>query len=432
MRKSGVIFFVILAILGGLAIPKIGLTQVAYVSFPFTGSTFPLRHPLYRSFFPGEGLRLGPFQVHPTLGFASLYTDNVFRDTNNRQSDIGYFVAPGLQAFLPLGERHELLVDYRAVQQNYQRFPENNVFTHEASGLLKMSYSGGLKLNFHGLHVRGFDPRGSLLDLQRRDLTTWNTNTFTGRAEYMGIHTGMSLSLRSQKWNFENNNQAAARDFLSNSADVTFFAKATPNTYATLNIGVADIIYDENKQLDGFMYSIHAGLTIPAGEKFSGELLAGLDILNFKRAPLSEDAELPEGLSPGGNTQKRISMRGKLNWQPTPRLSFFVQPFRRIRQAAVFSASTYIATGFVFSSKYDFGPRTSFFARTFYSNNEFTPDLGSQGREDDLFQQTIGMNYMAIRWLAFKVGYFYSQRSSNLPLQDFYANSIMISVQGIL
>ena len=44
----------------------------------------------------------GPVRLHPFMGVAEMYTDNVFR-TNSKRSDFFTTLAPGIQAQLPIG-----------------------------------------------------------------------------------------------------------------------------------------------------------------------------------------------------------------------------------------------------------------------------------------------------------------------------------------
>lgn len=428
---SVVVFAGIVGIGGGLGVYENAWSQIA---FPFTGSHTPQRGIQFlRSKLPGEGIQAGPFRLHPSLGFGTVVTDNVFRLKTDRHSDIGHFIAPGIQAYLPMGERHDLLIDYRGTQHLYQRFSENNVFTQEATGTLKFDFPGRLKLMLVGQHTGGFDPRGSILDLQLRELITWNTNSFWGQAEYRGNRLGTRLSLRSTKWNFDDAGQARIRNHLSTSANVTLMAKATRDIYGTLTLGIADTSYDENTQLNSFAYFIMSGFEIPLTATFTGHFRAGVTVLNFDRAAIPFDEEPPEGLSRGGDTQQRFSMRGDFTWDPSSKINVWSRVTREIRQAAVFNANTYTTTNMFLVANYRLNNQVSLISNTFFSHNEFTPDgFGEGGRVDNLFSQGLSVGYRAVRWLGIRIGYRYSMRTSTRPESDFQANSFYVSIQAAM
>ncbi len=435
MNRRALGLFVIFVVCGFGMVPAKSLAQLAPISFPFTGTDFPNFFAEPRPVLGSEGLRFGPVQVRPTLGVATIFTDNVFRDNKPREADIGYAIAPGIQAFLPIGELHSFMIDYRGSQHWYQRFSENNIFSQEASGYLSFKYPGGVTVSLLGQHVGGYDPRGSILDLQLPEMTQWNTNTFVGKVRYFGPRFGFGLSMTSRKYNATNNDQGRFRDHLTNSANFSFHIKATRKIYGTLSFGIQDITYDENKQLDGFMYSINAGFTIPLGEQLTGQFLAGISVLNFDRAALPLDQAPPDGLSPGGETQKRQTMMGDIAWKPSSRIMVNLRTFRRIQQAAVFGANVFFTTGISLNASYRLTDRTTLFGGTRFSNNEFTSELSGRGdRVDDLFFQSVGVTYRAVRWLGVKLMYSYAQRSSTAPegFGDYYANSFLISLQGIL
>ena len=127
----------------------------------------------FRQRLPGEGLKIGRVEVNPFLGVGEVYTDNVFRRDTRRKSDFLTAIAPGIQGYLPFGGTHSLLLDYRAAQFLYAKFNENNALAQNGLGHLTLNFPGGLNINLQGGHVEGFDPRGSEVDSQQRDITKW-------------------------------------------------------------------------------------------------------------------------------------------------------------------------------------------------------------------------------------------------------------------
>ncbi len=65
-------------------------------TFPWTG-LYPIYPSGYIPIEQEEGVRVGPLTLHPFMGMAELYTDNVLR-TQAKQSDFITTVAPGIQA----------------------------------------------------------------------------------------------------------------------------------------------------------------------------------------------------------------------------------------------------------------------------------------------------------------------------------------------
>ncbi len=433
-KIHGFALFLFLAVsVVGVLITEKSMAQVSpnTLSFTYTGNVIPSRGrltPLLR----GEGLRAGPFRVHPFLGVAEIYSDNVFRRNVNRQSDFVHTIAPGLQVQLPFARFHKMVLDYRASQWISQRFSVNNVLRQDLTGQVLLDFPGGLNLNFQGGYIKGFDFRGAAVDVQAREPTKWHTKTFFGEAETIGSQLGVRLRVRGIDWKFENNDQAPRRDRLSSRGDLTFFGLIAPKTFVLLNFGVTRQVYDQNTQLDSMSYRLNTGLRWRASGKTTGEIQVGYQILNFDRAPVIQ----PPGslLSSGGNGREIVQVSGNLNWRPTSRSSIRVQPFRTIRQSGVFGTSIFTQTGMNLNARYAIGTRTSLNGNFQYSNDEFVNDQGSQtsqNRTDNRLRGSIGLTYRAVRWLGVTTQYQYQQRSSTINTFDFYANTLMVSIQGV-
>ena len=183
--------------------------------------------------------------------------------------------------------------------------------------------------------------------------------------------------------------------------------------------------YDENKQLDSFSYGVFTGFELAPSRLLSGEIRVGYTILNFDRAPV----EQPPGsdLSTGGKQQKRLTMRGNFEWRPTSRSSLRLRPFRLIRQSAVFDTSTFVQTGVRISARHTLTDRVAVRGRFFYTNSDF-----EEGRRDNRFRLGTGLEYRTVKWLGFRLDYIFGKRFSNENRFEFYSNSIMVSVQGLL
>ena len=151
----------------------------------------------------------------------------------------------------------------------------------------------------------------------------------------------------------------------------------------------------------------------------------GYAILNFDRAPVPQTPG--SNLNEGGDGQKAVTIRGDIDWRPTSRFRLNFQPFRLIRQAAVFNARTFVQTGFSLAASQRILRRLSIGGNIYYSNDDF-----SGNRRDNRFQTRISLDYRTIKWLGFRLGYIFERRFSNQSNFDMYSNTIAISIQGIL
>jgi putative beta-barrel porin BBP2 len=409
-------------------------------AFYFTGSHRPIifsRSTYFREFMTGrgvgDGLKAGPVQLHPFLGVAEVYTDNVFKRDTNTKSDFLTTIAPGLQAFMPFGGgKHSVLLDYRAAQFLYNKFSENNALAQDAVGHVSLNYPGGLAVDLQGGHEEGFDPRGSEVDTQQKDITKWNVNSFLGRVEFEGQKAGISLRTNFDDVNYTNNGQAAPRDRTRAVANLSVSVAVTRSTRALLGVRIINNDYNTNTQQNSFGYGAYTGFSLAPIRQLSGDLNIGYQVLNFDHAPISEQsakgqALIAQGLSLGSKQQTFFYMRGNLNWNPTSRSSFQIQPISQINQSAVQGTSTYKRMMVNVIGRQEFTDRFALRGILTYANDNFNTN-----RTDNRFRFRIGPEYRTVKWLGFRLDYIFDKRSSNVSNFDFNSNTIMLSIQGIL
>ncbi len=407
--------------------------------FYFTGSHRPIlnRGGLFREYMTGNGLgdgiKAGPVQLHPFLGVSEVYTDNVFRRDTNTKSDFLTAIAPGIQAFMPFGGgKHSVLLDYRAAQFLYAKFTENNALAQDALGHVSLNYPGGLAIDLQGGHLEGFDPRGSEVDTQQKDITKWNVNHFIGQVEFSGQKAGIRLRTNFDDVNYTNNGQAAPRDRTRAGANLSVSVAVTPSSRALLGVRIVNNDYNTNKQQNSFGYGAYTGFSLAPTRQLSGEINVGYQVLNFDHAPIDEDsargqALLARGLSLGSEQRTFFYMRGNLDWNPTSRLSFRLRPFSTINQSAVQNTSTYKRIGVDVYGKQSFTNRLAIRGNFYYANDNFNTN-----RTDDRFRFRIGPEYRTVKWLGFRLDYIFEKRTSNISNFEFNSNTFMLSIQGII
>jgi len=429
-RKWPIVLVLTFLFVSGFIFPARGWAQAINTgTFYFTGVHTPLRlNPILREFMPGPGVKVGPVRLHPSLGVAGAYTDNAFKTNTNRRSDYLTTIAPGIQALLPFGGgQHSVLLDYSAGQFLYKNFSENNVFAQDAQGRVSLNFPSGLTMDLQGGRIDGYDPRGTALDTQQRDITKWSIMSLLGQVEFSGQSAGIRLRSSYQDWHFKNNDQAPVRDRASARADLTLFANVTPTTSALLGFQIANNDYDTNKQLDSFSYGAFTGFRLAPSRQLSGEFNIGVSVLNFDRAPVEQPPGSP--LSAGGSQQKFLAMRGNLLWRPTSRLSFNVSPFRQLQQAGFVGTNTFIATGIRIVGRQAFTDRSALRGVFSWINSDFDDETG---RKDNRFLWMVGLEYRTVKWLGFRLDYLFQKRNSNEDFANFYSNSAILSIEAFL
>ena len=400
-------------------------------TFPWTGI-----YPLYPSgstpIIPEDGVLAGPVRLHPFMGVAEMFTDNVFR-TNAKRSDFFTTIAPGIQAQLPMG-RHIFVADYRTNLQFYHRTPSNNVQDQTASGLFQFNLASGLKLDFQGEHKLGHDPRGTAVDLLNVEVNKWTTNGFVGRAEYRGGEIGMALTAQTLRWTYLNNNQAIIRDRVSNYTGLRLSGNVFPNTSALLDFSVVQEIYDQNKNLDNSIYTISTGANWEATGVSGGEILVGYQFLKFTRAQVNQSGPVLSRYLRNDDSTGNLFVAGKLYWVPLSGFTVTLQPYRTIQQTVVAGTTFWTATGVNLSAVHELTERTDLTGNVGYERDDFSTPAGATAntppRSDTIKNVAVGLNYRAVKWVGVSLQYVFEDRNSNVNEFHYQASTAMVSVQA--
>lgn len=400
--------------------------------WPLTGY-YPLYPGGFQTVIPDEGVLVGPLNLHPFVGIAQMYTDNVFRTNTNRQSDFFTTLGPGIQAQLPFGGSHALFFDYRTNIQYYSHTPSNDVQDQTVLGKVKLDFPGGLKVDLGGEHKLGHDPRGSAVDTQAIEVNKWTANSLLGQAEYVGAQSGIRLNVQSTRWNFLNNSQGIIRDRLSNYAGLTFSRDVTGKTAALANVAVIQEIYDQNQNLDSVIYQINGGIKWNVSELTSGQILLGFQYLKFTRAQVNQPPPLLSQFTREKDAYPNFFVMGNLDWKPTSLLTISLQPYRTVQQTAVLGALFFVATGVNLTARHTLTNSTTLTFNLGLEQDQFTSASGTTGgdRTDLIKNVALGVNYRAVKWLGLGFQYIFEDRGSTQEQFNYYSNTFMISAQAM-
>ncbi|WP_447978428.1 outer membrane beta-barrel protein [Candidatus Nitrospira bockiana] len=423
--------------LSGFSNPALLSALYSTPLFPLTGY-YPLFPGTLVRLIPGDLPRIGPVRVHPSLGLAEMYTDNVFRLNTKRQSDFFHTVAPGIQVQLPFVQRHLLVMDYRTNLQFYERTPSNNVQDQTAAVGLKLNFPFGLRLDLQGEYKLGHDPRGTAVDTQSVEVNKWATKSFTGQAQIIGSKTSIVLTTQAIQWTYLNNNQDLIRNRLATVGSLTVLRRILPKTSALLNVGAVHTTYEQNTNLDATTYTASGGLKWDATEKTSGEIQVGYQYLRFDDAQRDPSTPLLARFQRDRDSYSNLFVSGRISWKPTSYSTVLLQPYRAIIQDVVGSAVFFTATGVNLSASHSVTDRIQLTANLGIEHDQATSVANSGGtgatsrRTDVLTSAGGGVNYRTTKWFGLGLQYVFEHRSSTSSTFEYQANTVMLSVQAAL
>lgn len=401
-------------------------------NFPLTGY-YPLYPGSFQNILRSDGIKAGPFKLHPSIGFAEMYTDNVFRTASSRTSDFIHAVSPAFQVQLPMTFRHALILDYRGNFQFFERTPTNDVRDQTMSGRLKLDFPGGLKLDVQGEHKVGHDPRGSAQDLQLVEVNKWRADSITARTEYAGVQGSLAFNVQSTRWTYTNNGLGPGNDRLSNYASLTFAGAVTSKSSVLANVGVSQQIYDQEKNLDSNTYIVSTGTRWQVSDLTAGELLVGYQFLRFAHAEINQPAPL---LGLGARNKESASnfyVSGSLRWTPTSYLAVSLQPYRAIQQTVVQGSLFFISTGANLAVSHSLSQFHALNLNLGFEHDKFTSGIGAAAtgpRSDTIKNIAFGYTYKAMRYLGATMQYAYEDRASTDGQFVYNANTFTVGLQG--
>jgi Putative beta-barrel porin 2 len=392
--------------------------------WPKTGY-YPLYPGSFSPLIEATGITAGPVRLHPMLGIAELYTDNVFRTNANRRSDFATTLAPGIQAELPFGGSHSFVGDYRTNLQTFNRTPSNNVQDQTASGRFNFNFPGGLRLDLQGEHKLGHDPRGSALDIQSVEVNKWTANGFMGQLLYEGANAGLRLNVSSTRWTYLNNSQGF-RDRLSNYAGTTLQGNVSGKTSIVMNVGANQELYDGTIALNNTTYSASTGLRWNVTDLTYGELLGGYQVLRFNNANFGQ---FPRSADSFDN----FFFVGNMGWKPTPFMTLGLQGYRSFQQTVVLNTLFFTSTGANLSAIHTLTDSTALTLNLGLEHDDFEPSSvtsSTPNRIDTIKSVAFGIQYRALKWVGAGLQYVFEDRNSNVDQFNYYANTCMLSLQA--
>jgi hypothetical protein len=403
--------------------------------WPMTGY-YPLYPGSLLPVIPDDGVRLEPLKLHPMMGVAQMYTDNVFRTQTNRKSDFFTTLSPGIQAQLPFGGSHAFLVDYRTNLQTYANTPSNDVQDQTGSARFKLNFPGGLKLDLEGEHKLGHDPRGTALDTRAVEVNKWQANSFIGQAEYTGAQSSIRMNLQSTRMTYlANSGQGPLQNRLINYAGLTFSRDASPKTSLLANAGVTQQIYEQNQNLDSAVYQISGGAKWNVSELTSGQILIGLQHLQFTKAQVIQPPPVLSQFTRTENSYTNFFVMGNMVWTPMSPLTITLQPYRTVQQTAVATSLFFVSTGVNLGASHTLTDSTTVTLNVGIEQDAFTSASGdtssSNNRTDLLKNVAVGIKYRAVKWLGLGFQYIYEDRGSTQDEFQYQANTFMISAQTL-
>jgi hypothetical protein len=376
---------------------------------------------------------------HFYLGMTEVFTDNVFNEKDDRQSDL--ISIPTLGAWISLPEtdqrylqietsnispgglrlsrqspeattRYRAFLHYRADLFYHSRFSSEDAVSQTAEGMMQYNFANKVTLEVVDKLEDSFDPRGTS---ESDELDEFTSNHF---GAILFFHFSDRTSLRADYTNFHLNYDSANNDF-RNRIDNVFSSHLSyrfkPLTSLFIQYEYMDIDFDEGN--DSREHHYFGGLKWKITGKSEGSVKGGYGKKDF-RDPNEDDSEdflFETSLSHRFDERKSLLLDASIKTNES-----------NISSAGfIFSKNISSRYRHLFTGKLEGGLKLS------YSDDRYRNAV-TEEREDDVYAAKVELSYEFNRWVKASLAYVYTRRASNFPDFDFTSNVVFLSLLASL
>lgn len=373
----------------------------------------------------GDGMPLGPGRLFPEINVTPFYDDNLLRSNTNELDTFGTKVAPKISYELS-GNKKEFFASYEmegAVHED-NRASTDDYIDHIVSTGFRYAPTSRASVGITGEFKDTRDPRGTGAaeggagiiqgkpdEYRQYEVIgsgVYGAESSKGRAE-------MDVGFKDKKYN---NNRATTfvRDREDTSVDGRFYYQIMPKTSLLFDARFKDIDYDNDyngngflppvASLDGTQYSGLVGLTWAATYKTTGKATVGYRQKDFDSSRKDD----------GG-----VAWEVEMIWQPRTYSIVNLSTSSEFKETnGTGNAIEEDAVSADWTHYWQDNLSTNVNFR--YAQNDFSGD--TTGRDDDLLNASVSLNYEMQRWLTVGASYNYDERDSNFNNFDYERNVV--------
>jgi hypothetical protein len=362
---------------------------------------------------PGRGVSQGRLVLHPRLAVQGYYDDNIFLIDRDRQDDLIWVLLPGVALKFPW-EDNLLVLDYQASLHYYLDHNDQNHDDHRLHGRLSLLAAPfSLKLEDTFLKTSSRENTDYSDRIERTE------NTAKAALIYLANKFQVQGGYENYLYRYDDRvyrpyNHTEHRGIL------TGFLQVAPKTKALLEYTYNRILYDDNKDRDGYYNEVRAGFIGEITSKLTGTAKVGYQERQYREDSIWDDYRGVVGY---------VLLEQVFSKEHDLRLAW-----ERTVQESTFKGNSYYELNRVwiyYSRQLDHKIRG--FVRLQYSNYRY-PHRSlefEEKRKDNIWQPEIGVRYQIQPWLTAEARYRFRDRDSNWPGKDYRNNRFFLELSAI-
>lgn len=364
-----------------------------------------------------DGLKLGSFNLYPTLGLSSGYQDNfLFQDESDKKGSQYVAISPGVR-LESLGEKTNFLAQYDITKTYFDFDSKFNTEMQHLLGSVDHRVSNRSNFGVSAEYYDGTDrigtgnQQGGIIDLDL-DPDEWHSLNFEGKWHYGGVGAkgAVDLLVGTIDREYDNNREfTATRDRETQYFGATYSHQVTPKTSYLAQFKRSNIDYDI-ATLDSTETRVMLGAEWEATGKTSARALVGY---------LTKDFDEPQHDDFSG-----LAVEVGASWRPRT-YSVFDLTLARETDETNGNGSYIVRNSAALGWTHFWKDRFSTNANIGKSDENYKDSL----RDDSLNYYGVSASYQFTDWFMSGLGYKHVKRSSSIEDFSYKDDSVLFTIE---
>ncbi len=377
----------------------------------------------------GGNIKLGPVEVHPSVGLMETYSDNIYESYDNKPKESDYITtfSPGIQFLLPM-RRHSFQIGYRADINSYADNDETDYTNSLFGGQMKLDFPGGLVFTLSDYYSIATSPRkwkeqagvnGSSDAYREKD---YDANVLNAKIRYNFVDR-WAVAVWYNNYEIEyDEDYDDSGSYNRNLGGGSIFYRFTAKTEALIEYNYSDVDYDIADIDDNINHLAYVGISFDPTAKLNGYLKLGWAEKKYKKS-----------VSDRGDNFDIFSTLVDLGYDISSYNQLRLKVYRAIEEDTDVNAPlTRSDINLSFRHILAWNEKLGLSANAGYGKKEFEKsatdtDGMRKTRDDEKWYGGVGIDYTIQKWLTFKLNYTHTDNDSNFKRYDYSESKVFLS-----
>lgn len=377
----------------------------------------------------GGKIKLGPVEIHPSIGLMETYSDNIYATYDNKAKESDYIttLSPDIQFLLPL-KRHSFQVGYKADINRYSDNDETDYTNHLFGGTLSLNFPGGLIFTLSDYYSIATVPRkwkeqagvsGSGDPYREMD---YKANVLNAKVRYNFVDR-WAFAVWYNNYDFDyDESYDDSGSYDRNLGGGSIFYRFTAKTEAFIEYNYSRVDYDTFNTLDNKNNLAYIGLFFDPTGRLNGYLKLGWVEKKYNKTVSGRNESLD-----------KFSSLVDLGYNISAYNQLRLKVYRAIEEDLDTNAPfTKNDVNMNFCHVLKWNEKININANVGYGTFDFEKsttdtDGTSKIRNDEKWYGGVGVGYAIEKWLKFKLNYTYTDNDSNFKRYDYSENRVFLS-----